>query len=133
MDYFCTIAASNLYILISYCKLFFQVLLSCSGESLQQACQTNSKFSFLLLCFKGVWGIKVSKFVFFRQFNIRFQRLAVSWAYVLSFTTKHSTSCLTVCKNMCGKLPFSYRYHGNNHIIIIISKNVMSYKKVAAR
>ena len=59
---------------------------------------------------------------FFGIFNPIFQKLAVSLIYLHMFTAENSTSCLTKWKNMCGKLPSSYRYHGNNQIALLETK-----------
>ena len=120
MVYFRTVASSKIYIFTSYHKLFFRVLLRMkSTASLQNI------FSFLLnhSCASKVGGVSRKwNLSFFGIFNPIFQKFAVNLIYLRMFTAKNSTSCLTKWKNMCGKLPSSYRYHGNNHIALLETK-----------
>ena len=120
MVYFRTVASSKIYIFTSYHKLFFQVFLR-----IKSTASLQNKFSFLLnhSCASKAGGVSRNcNLSFFGIFNPIFQKFAVSLIYLHMFTAKNSTSCLTKWKNMCGKLPSSYRYHGNNHITLLESK-----------
>ena len=81
------------------------------------------QFSIEQVFCKGRWGIKILKCVVFRHFLPDIPNSAIKWTYLHNFAAKNCTSCLTEWKKTCGKLPSSYRYHGNNHVPLFKNQN----------